>query len=157
LQARGEQERHLVAVAREEEPACDGAEHEARGERRTDEGECMRALLGLDAIGYVGLRDGDISAGDPLDDARDEDPEERRRESEPSPPDRRADLRDDEDAFTSDAIAHMAPERTCQKLAECKNGEELADRNRRCTEMLDVIRQDRNQNTEPENVDERDA
>ena len=64
---------------REQEAAGNRPEHQPRREGGPDVGERASALLGLDAVGDVRLRDADVSPGNALDDPRDEDPEERRR------------------------------------------------------------------------------
>jgi len=113
-------------------------------------------LFGLDPIGHICLRDADIAARKSFDDTGGEHPWKRRREGQSRPTDRGADLRDDQDRLASDAVADVPPHGSRDELTERERREKRTHGNGRRTEMFDVVRQDRQQNAEPEDIDERD-
>ncbi len=85
--------------------------------------------LAADEVRDVRLRDADVSAGDALEDARDEDHGDRcnrdrardvRRKAEHRPADRRADLADDQHGLAADAVGSVSPERGREELAQRK-------------------------------------
>ena len=157
LQSGRQQKRRRISILTDEITAGERPEHEPRAERRADVGERAPAFLGLDEIRDVRLRDADVAPGKALDDAREKDDPDRGSKRQHGPPDRRADLRDDQDAFAADAVADVAPDRSTDELAERKRCEEGTDHDVGRAEMLHIIGHQRNQNTESEDVDERDA
>jgi len=63
----------------------------------------------------------------------------------------------DEHHLAPDPVAHIAPHGSRDELADGEGREENADDDDRRTEVLHVIRHQRQENTEAEDIDERDA
>src|SRR5262249_56550260 len=91
---------------------------EADAERDADERERLGAVLGLGDVRDVGLRERQVPGGETVDDAGDEDPEERRREGEEEKARERADLADGEERPSAHAIGDAAEDRAGDQRAE---------------------------------------
>jgi hypothetical protein len=163
-QAGGDEGRdRLVEVS--EHAADRGPDRERDPERRAEQAHVLGLLRGVNGVGDVGLRRGDVAAGDAVDDSRNVDqsePEQRvlevHRGHEPEQERRagRAELRDHEHRTPPDTIRERAEDRRGDKLARGVDRQQHRDFELGGVELQRVEREERDDQPEAEHIDQHD-
>ena len=130
------------------------AEDESQPERRAHQAHAAGAVLRRGDVGDVGLRGGNVRAGNAADDARDEQQHQRAGERERHVREAGAEQADQDDRLAADLVGPAAPDRREHELHQREARAQQPDRECGRAERLGVERQQRNDDAEAEQVDE---
>ena len=144
----------MVAVVRAQVPGGAGADEEADPEGDPDHRERPGPLLGRGHVGDVGLRDGEISGREPVDDPGEENEKEVGRERKHEEAGEGADLADGQDGLPADVVRDLSEDGSGHELADRVGADEQAHHRWAGAEVLRVERQERQQDGEAEDVDQ---
>ena len=152
-QRRGE-ESWNAQIAASEQPANRGTDHEAEAEGRADHPHPARAIRLVGGVGDVGLRGGDRRGTSAMHRARQKKSGERSGESIDEVSDRRAQQSEHDDRAASDAIGNPSEDRREDKLRQRVDRHDRADAGERNPQPGREHRQQRNHDSEAEQIDE---
>jgi hypothetical protein len=129
-------------------------EHETETERGADEPVRAGAIFRFRDVGDVGARRGDVSARQPVDDAREKEHREAVREREHHEADDGTGETEDEHRPPAVPVGQIAEDGRRDKLTDREDRKEQPDLERRGAERLRVKRKQRDDDPEADQVDE---